>query len=191
MHPILARGNRLAIYFGLWVLVHHFQMDVPTISGVLLAVTALSMVAGTWIGRMVDRHGERRMLALVNVAYVVALLGYGLVDNLFVALLCYVIYSFIMPLSSMGASVYLRKVAAEDEIAPSLAMGITMQHFAAIAVPVAAGFILNYVGYQVPFLVAALFASATFVVTRRLSPETQKSPQRKREEAGRLATARA
>jgi predicted MFS family arabinose efflux permease len=188
----LLDGGRQQIFFsfGLWVLVHNYQLDVPTISAVLLAVTALSMFAGSWIGRMVDRHGERRMLGLVNVAYVVALLGYGLVANLYVALACYVVYSFIMPLSSMGASVYLRKVAAADEMAPSLAMGITMQHFAAIAVPIAAGFILNYVGYQVPFLVAAVFASATFFVTRRLSPETQKSQQRLLEEAGQLAGAR-
>jgi predicted MFS family arabinose efflux permease len=189
----LLDGGRQQIFFsfGLWVLVHHFELDVPMISGVLLVVTAVSMLSGAWIGRMVDRHGERRMLGLVNVAYVVALLGYGLVDNVVVALACYVVYSFIMPLSSMGASVYLRKVAAADEMAPSLAMGITMQHFAAIAVPIAAGFILNYVGYQVPFLVAAVFASATFFVTRRLSPETQKSPQRLLEDAGQLAGARA
>src|SRR5207248_10807353 len=129
----LLDGGRHQIFFsfGLWVLVDHFKLGVPTISGVLVIVTTLSMIASTWIGRMVDRHGERRLLALVNLAYVVALLGYGLVDNVFVALACYVVYSFITPLSSMGASVYLRKVAAIDEIAPSLAMGVTMQHFAA------------------------------------------------------------
>lgn len=190
----LLDGGRQQIFFsfGLWVLVHHFEMDVPHISGVLISVTALSVLCGSWIGRMVDRHGEKRMLSLVNVAYVAALLGYGLVDNVYVALACYVVYSFIQPLSSMGASVYLRKVAPADEIAPSLAMGVTMQHFAAIAVPIAAGFILNYVGYQIPFLVAACFASATFLVTQRLSPETQKSERRAREEsAGPFAAARA
>ena len=120
------------------------------------------------------------------------LLIHGLADdNVVVALFCYVLYSFVMPLSTMGASVYLRKVAAIDEIPPSLAMGVTMQHFAAIAVPVATGFILNYVGYQVPFLVAALFAAGTFLVTRRLSPETQKSPRRLSEDAGTLVRVRA
>lgn len=187
----LLDGGRQQIFFsfGLWVLVHHFEMGVPLISAVLLTITTLSMLLGSWIGRMVDLHGERRMLGLVNVAYVVALLGYGLVDNVAVALLCYVVYSFIQPLSSMGASVYLRKVASEQYIAPSLAMGVTMQHTAAIAVPIATGFVLNYVGYQIPFLVAAVFASVNFFVTKRLSPETQKSPQRAREDALRLAAA--
>jgi MFS family permease len=45
-----------------------------------------------------------------------------------------------------------------------------MQHAAAIVVPIATGFILTMVGYQVPFLIACVFASLTFLVTRRLAP---------------------
>jgi predicted MFS family arabinose efflux permease len=94
-----------------------------------------------------------------------------------------VIYSFIFPLSAIGASTYLRKVAPSEDVAPSLAMGITMQHAAAIVVPIATGFVLNFVGYQMPFLVASGFACLTFLVTRRLSPETQKSERRRAQEA--------
>ncbi len=66
----------------------------------------------------------------------IALVGYALAENVWLAVTCYVIYSFIFPLSAMGATTYLRKVAANDEIAPSLAMGITLQHLAAIVFPV-------------------------------------------------------
>ena len=41
-----------------------------------------------------------------------------------------------MPLSGMGSATYLRKVAIRDEIAPSLAMGVTLMHAAAIVVPI-------------------------------------------------------
>ena len=64
-------------------------------------------------------------------------------------------------------------------------MGVTMQHAAAIVVPVSTGIILNYVGYQVPFLIACGFACFTFVVTRRLDPATQKSPARIAQDAER------
>jgi MFS family permease len=130
-----------------------------------------------------DRYGERPLLAAVNVGYVVALAGYALVDNMAVAVVCYVIYSLIFPISGIGAATYLRKVAVADEIAPSLAMGVTLQHAAAVVVPVATGAVLNYVGYQVPFLIACGFAALTFLVTRRLAPERQKSPRRLAEEA--------
>jgi predicted MFS family arabinose efflux permease len=182
----LLDGGRQQIFFsfGLWVLVNHFGLEVPAISAILLASTGLGMVASPWVGRMVDLHGERRMLAVVNVAYVLALVGYALVDNATMAVLCYVTYTLIFPLSAIGAATYLRKVAPADEVAPSLAMGLTMQHAAAIVVPIATGYVLNYVGYQLPFLVASGFACLTFAVTRRLSPETQKTARRLREEAG-------
>ena len=185
----LLDGGRQQIFFsfGLWVLVHRFGLDVPAISAVLLTVTALSMVTSSWIGRVLDRQGERRMLAAVNIAYVVALAGYALVDHVAVALSCYVIYSFIFPLSALGAATYLQKIAPNDDLAPTLAMGLTMQHAAAVAVPIATGFVLNYVGYQVPFLIAAGFAGLTFTVTRRIAPEAQKSIRRRQEDAAKRA----
>jgi predicted MFS family arabinose efflux permease len=181
----LLDGARQQIFFsfGAWVLVNHFDLGVSAISLVLIAVSATSMVAGAWIGRQLDRRGERKVLAVVNVAYVVALLGYGLVDQVAVAIACFVVYSFIFPLSAMGAATYLRKIATAADVAPSLAMGLTMQHAAAVAVPIATGFVLNFVGYRVPFLIAAGFAVVTFFVTRRLDPATQKSPRRLAEEA--------
>jgi predicted MFS family arabinose efflux permease len=183
----LLDGGRQQIFFsfGLWVLVHRYGMSVPEISALLIAVRGGAMLTSPWIGRMVDKHGERRMLSLVNIAYVFALGGYALIDNVYIASLSYVAYSFIFPLSSIGAATYLRKVAVVDEIAPSLAMGVTLQHTAAIVVPVTTGFILNYVGYQVPFLIACGFAVVTYFVTLRLDPTTQKSPARIAEDEAR------
>jgi len=183
----LLDGARQQIFFsfGLWVLVDHFDLGVPAISAVMLVVAFGAMVAGPWIGRQIDAHGERTMLGIVNIAYIVALLGYALIDQVGIAILCYVIYSFIFPLSAMGASVYLRKIAPARDVAPSLAMGLTMQHAAAVVVPIVTGFVLNFVGYQIPFLVAAGFAAITILVTRRLDPANQKSPLRIQEEAAR------
>jgi MFS family permease len=138
----------------------------------------MNMTLGPWIGRQIDRRGVRRILEIANVGYIVALLGYGFADNESIAIGCYVIYSFIFPLSYIGSSTYLRQIAPPEELAPSLAMGVTMQHVAAIVVPLAAGYILNFVGYQIPFIIACGFAATTFLVTRRLSPETQQVSSR-------------
>ena len=173
----LLDGARQQIFFsfGLWVLVDHFRLDVPAISLIMLVTAFLAMVTGPWIGRMIDIHGEKRMLGIVNIAYIIALLGYALIDNTATAIVCYVIYSLIFPLSAMGAAVYLRKIAPSRDVAPSLAMGITMQHAAAIVVPIATGFVLNFVGYQIPFLVASGFALITVYITQKLDPKAQKS----------------
>lgn len=187
----LLDGGRQQIFFsfGLWVLVNRYGLSVPEISALLIAVRGGAMVTAPWIGRMVDLHGERRMLSLVNIAYILALGGYAMIDNVYIACLAYVTYSFIMPLSSIGSATYLRKVAVSEEVAPSLAMGVTLQHTAAIIVPVSTGYILNFVGYQIPFLIACGFAVLTFFVTQRLDPVSQKSPARIRQDQERAERA--
>ena len=187
----LLDGGRQQIFFsfGLWVLVNNYGMSVPEVSAILIVVRTAAMFSGPWIGKMIDLHGERQMLGIINFAYIFALGGYALVDSVYFAAGCYVVYSFIFPLSSIGSATYLRKVAVGREIAPSLAMGVTLQHAAAIVVPITTGFILNFVGFQVPFLIACVFAVFTIFVTRRLDPLTQKSPARIAEDEARTVVA--
>ena len=178
-------GARQQIFFsfGLWVLIDQYGLGVPQISAVLLMTTAAAMTLTPRIGRAVDTYGERDLLFYVNIAFILALLGYALVSNSILATMCYVVYTFIAPLAPMGATVYLRKIAPSADLAPSLAMGLTMQHAAAIVVPVVTGFVLNYVGYQIPFLVASGFAVVTLLISRRLNASVQKTVAKVQEEA--------
>jgi MFS family permease len=127
---------------------------------------------------MIDRHGERRTLSIINLAYIFALGGYALMNNVLLACLFYAIYTFITPLSPIGAATYLRKIAVPEDIAPSLAMGVTLLHATAIVVPVMAGVILNFTGYQIPFFIACGFACVNAIVTLRLDPKAQRSAAR-------------
>ena len=190
----LLDGARMQIFFsfGLYVLVVIYGMSVREITLLLVATKLVAMLTGPWIGNMIDLHGEKPLLGSLNIIYIVALAGYALIDNVYVASVIFLVYSVIFPLSSVGSATYLRKVAVRDEIAPTLAMGVTLSHAAAIVVPVSTGFILNYVGYEIPFLIACVFASFTIFVTRRLDPATQRSPARIAEDErirGRLAPA--
>jgi predicted MFS family arabinose efflux permease len=177
---MLLDGARQQVFFsfGLWVLVNHFGLDVEHVCLVLLAVTLGCILSVSRLARMVDRYGERRYLSIVNLAYVVALVGYALAPTVLVACLFYFIYALIAPHSQIGAATYLRKIAASADLAPSLSMGLTMNHVAAIIVPIAAGFILNYTGYQVPFYAACGVAVLTFFVCLRLDPSKQRCAAR-------------
>jgi predicted MFS family arabinose efflux permease len=176
----LLDGVRQQVFFsfGLWVLVNRFEFTVAQISLLLLAVTFVGIFSSSYVGRLIDRLGERRVLQAINIGYVVALGGYALANQVWLACLFYLIYSFIAPFSAIGASTYLRKIATPQEIAPSLAMGVTILHATAVAVPVVAGFILNFVGYQIPFFIACVAAIVTVGVTMRLNPAAQRTPAR-------------
>ena len=130
--------QQLFFSFGLWVLVSRFGLGVSAVSLVVIVSTVVAMVSGR--ARAHHRpHGERPTLSATNVAYIVALAGLRLQGNGWLACVCYVIYSFIAPFSAIGAATYLRKIAETEDIAPSLAMGVTMLHATAVVVPVAGG----------------------------------------------------
>jgi predicted MFS family arabinose efflux permease len=181
----LLDGGRQQIFFsfGLWVLAHKFNLDVTRLTMILIGVSLVNTLIGRRVGKLIDRFGERPMLAAANVLYVVALTGYAFSDNIWVLVACYTVYSVIFPISWVGANTYLRKIASHHDIAPSIAMGLTMQHVAAVIVPLATGYILNFYGYQIPFMIACAFAVITMISTRFINPATQKSQSRLAEDA--------
>ena len=181
----LLDGGRQQIFFsfGLWVLAHKFNLDVTRLTMILIGVSLVNTLIGRRVGKLIDRFGERPMLAAANVLYVVALTGYAFSDNIWVLVACYTVYSVIFPISWVGANTYLRKIASHQDIAPSIAMGLTMQHVAAVIVPLATGYILNFYGYQIPFMIACAFAVITMISTRFINPATQKSHSRLAEDA--------
>jgi MFS family permease len=185
----LLDGVRQQIFFsfGLWVLVNRFKLTVSDISLVLLAGTVVAIFSSSYVGRLIDRLGERRVLQGINLGYVVALGGYALSGDKYLACALYVLYSLVSPFSTIGASTYLRKIAVPEEVSPSLAMGVTILHATAVVVPVVAGFILNFVGYQIPFLVACGAALVTVAVTQRLNPTAQRTAARVALDETRLA----
>lgn len=176
----LLDGVRQQIFFsfGLWVLVSRFKLQVQDISLLLIAVTFIAMVSSSRVGRLIDKFGERKVLQVINIGYVVALSGYALANQVYLVCFFYILYSFITLFSGIGASTYLRKIAVPEEIAPSLAMGVTILHATAVVVPVVAGVILNYVGYQVPFFIACLAALIMVPITGRLDPVKQRTAAR-------------
>jgi len=103
------------------------------------------------------------------------------------AMVFYIMYSFIAMFSTLGASTYLRKIAVPEEVAPSLAMGVTILHVTAIVVPVVAGVILNWVGYQIPFFIACFAALVMVFVTAKLNPLAQRSAAKVALDEARLA----
>ena len=186
----LLDGVRQQVFFsfGLWVLVNRFKLGVEDISLLLMTVTFVGIVSSSYVGRLIDRLGERRILQAINIGYVVALGGYALSGRVYLACVFYVIYSFISQFSTIGASTYLRKIAVPEEIAPTLAMGVTILHATAIVVPVAAGIILNFVGYRIPFFIACIASLVMVGVTQRLDPARQRTAARMALDEARLAS---
>ena len=62
---------------------------------------------------------------------------------------------------------YFQKVADHRDIAPSMAVGFTINHIAAVVLP-AIGGILWMVDYRIPFLVGAAFSMVSLIAVQQI-----------------------
>jgi hypothetical protein len=151
------------------ILVYHVPLSamlaLQFINAILIALTA------PVIGRVVDRSGERGPLTFYSVALISVFLGYATLQNrgalyaLF--LIDNVLFSF-----GVGFTTYLHRIARPDELTPCLAMGTTINHIAAVTVPVGGAWLwYHYRNYQLPFWVGVGIAVVSLLATRWLPEE--------------------
>lgn len=144
--------------------------DVPVSSMLLLQLvnSLLICITGPAIGRLVDRIGERGPLTFYSIGLIAVFLGYAtfqsvgalyalfLIDN--------VLFSF-----GVGFTTYLNRIVRPGELTPCLAMGTTMNHIAAVAVPYGGAMLWQTTrNYQLPFWVGVGVAAVSMIATRWL-----------------------
>jgi MFS family permease len=142
------------------------------VNSILIAVTAPKM------GRWVDRIGERRPLMYYAVGLMLVFLGYATLQNVWILyalfLIDHVLFSF-----GVGFTTYLHRIVRPGELTPCLAMGTTMNHIAAVSVPIGGALLWSATGnYQVPFWVGLFIAAVALVATQRLphGPRPSEAP---------------
>jgi len=168
-------GSRQQIYFAFapFVLVEHFDVPARGLLVVLLIGALIKWVLGTTIGRLVDSHGEKRIL---NVAYCLHLLlfvGFAFAPNVWFAYAAYLGYNF-MFLFSIGTTTYIKKICRPGDLAPSLAMGVSLAHVTAIVVPVFGATLWETLGYRFPFLFGTVFIALSLYFTQKIDVEAQR-----------------
>lgn len=165
--------KQLFITFAPWVIVSVYGKPTSVMAALFFAGGLAGVVLQPVIGAAVDRLGERFMLGLEALILIPVCLLYGFArfflpeDIAFaVVCLCYVADSLLLSFG-MARSVWLKNTAeAPEDIAPTLAMGVSIDHVFSIAVALAAGLLWDAAGFQWVFLAGAGIAAANFIATR-------------------------
>ena len=149
-------GSRRQIFstFAIFLLVRIYHVDVRAVTILLLFNTLVTMASALPIGRLIDRMGERWMLIGNYVILTVLFAGYALVHTLLLLGVLFCLDNMLFGCSS-AITTYLGRIAAPGELTPSLAMGSTANHIAAVGVPVLGGLIWYSFGYQITFFMGA------------------------------------
>ena len=159
--------RQIFVTFALFALVKTFGVDVTTIITLSLINSCANICMAPFVGKLIDRFGERSVLTVNFAALTLIFVGYGAVKNVNVLFVLYVVDNLFM-LFTLSLSTYIGRIAAPEELRASLSMGITMNHVAAVLMPLVGGFLWSYLGYSAVFYLGAGIAAATLVLARRL-----------------------
>ncbi|MGP3697659.1 MFS transporter [Rhodobacter sp. NSM] len=139
-------GARRQIFtvFAAFMMVEHFGFEVDEVTGLFLINFLVNMLASPWIGRMVQRHGERRMLMIEHTGLTLVFLAYGGIYafgwGVAVAAVLYVIDHLFFGMA-FALKTYFQKIADPADIAPTAAVAFTINHIAAVFLPAALGYL--------------------------------------------------
>jgi MFS family permease len=188
-------GCRFEIFqtFALFALVDAYGVSVQTITGLLIFNALTNWWVAPIFGRMVDTRGERWVLTMTYIMHTVAFVGFGVFNLRFIMfgaqllgipaaqvdqdmarfvvtgiLMAMYVIARIFMVSGMSINTYLRKIAEPKDLSPSLAMGVSTSHAAAIVIPITAGLLWQAFGYEVSFFFGAIFVLMSLFFTQKI-----------------------
>ena len=168
--------KQMFITFAIFALVKVHGMPVTTTMVLVLINQILVTLTGPTVGRWVDRFGERRMLSWSYVGLIFVFLGYATVTHRPTLYVLYCIDNVIF-FGGIALTTYLYKIAPSEDLKPTLSMGVTMNHAAAVTAPLVGGFAWYYFGYEVIFYAGAVVAFISLIVCQWVGPAIEPVPE--------------
>jgi predicted MFS family arabinose efflux permease len=164
--------RQIFVVFAGFLMVEKFGFGVEDITLLFLLNAAINMWLAPRIGRFVARWGERRALILEYIGLIGVFAGYAVVENAALAAGLYVVDHLFFALS-LAINSYFQKIADAADIASTAGVSFSIDHTAAVTVPVVLGF-LWLTSPALVFLIGSAMAAFSLLlalnVPRRPSP---------------------
>jgi hypothetical protein len=159
--------RQIFIVFAGFMMVERFGFEVHEITALYLINLIANMFFAPLAGRAVARYGERNVLVVEYIGLVLVFLAYGGVYffewGVWVAAVLYILDHFFFALA-LGRKTYFQKVADPGDIAPTAAVAFTINHIAAVFLPVGLGLLWLF-SPAVVFLLAAAMAFVSLILS--------------------------
>ncbi len=164
--------RQIFVAFAVYLLVRKFEFSVQQIAALFLINNVINYYLSPFIGKCIVRFGERKVLSLEYLSLIVIFAGYTMVDSK-IAVACLYIADHIFFNFAIAIRTFFQKIADPRDIAPSMAAGFTINHIAAVILPVIGG-ILWMVDYRIPFIAGAFFSLLSLILVQQISGQLKK-----------------
>ena len=148
--------RQIFVAFAVFLLVKKFGFTVQQIAILFLINNVVNVFVNPFIGKFIVKYGERKLLSIEYFFLIPIFIAYAYVDSKIIVGLLYVLDHVFFTFAT-GIKTYFQKIALPEDIAPSMAMGFTINHIAAVVLPVIGG-LLWMVDYKIPFIAGAFFS---------------------------------
>jgi predicted MFS family arabinose efflux permease len=173
-------GSRRHIFttFAVFLLVGERGVTAQTITVLFVINNLVSTFAYQQFGKVITRFGERRILTLNFVLLIPVFLGYAYIPLLPVLYLLFVTDHVLFG-SRIALQSYFQKIAVRpSEITPNISLGQTINHIAAVIIPVVGGVVWETLGSRYTFLVGVGIVLLSLVAVRWMRVEHVAAPDR-------------
>ncbi|MDD7910413.1 MULTISPECIES: MFS transporter [Pseudovibrio] len=158
-----ARRQIFTVFAG-FLMVERFGYDVHEVASLFLVNGLINVFLAPKIGALIGRFGERNALTFEYVGLIGVFITYAFVTNAYVAGALYILdHAFFAVAIAMRT--YFQKIADPADIAPTAGVAFTINHIAAVFIPVVFGAIWLYSPAAV-FLAGAGMAFVSLVLAR-------------------------
>lgn len=163
---VFLSGARRQIFmvFAGFLLVEKFSYSAASIASLYLANYVFNLLFAAKVGKLISVIGERRALSFEYVGLILVFVAYAFVDNAKIAGALYIIDHFFFAFA-IAVKTYFQKIAHPQDIASTAGVAFTINHIAAVVLPVMLGLVwLN--SHALVFLIGAAIASMSLVLSQ-------------------------
>jgi predicted MFS family arabinose efflux permease len=176
--------RQLFLTFGGFLLVMKFGYSVADVATLMLITTAANTALAPRLGRLVMEIGERRTIMIENVVLIGVFAGYATTGSATVAGGLFVVDGIFFTLT-LAQRTYLQKIADPADMAATSSVSFTINHIAAVVVPITFGMIGSVNPAIIFWLgtgIACISLACSFLVPRHPGPgaETVLAPAERR-----------
>ena len=130
--------RQIFVVFAGFLMVEKFGFSVGEISILFLINASLNIFLAPRIGKLIGLIGERRALILEYIGLILVFLGYALVESSAFAIFLYIIDHLFFAMA-IAQKTYFQKIANPADIASTAGVSFTINHIAAVVIPVIFG----------------------------------------------------
>ncbi len=139
---VFMSGARRQIFmvFAGFLMVERFGYTVSNIALLFLINATLNVLFARKIGRLIAKVGERKALMIEYIGLMLVFAGYAVVEVPWMGAVLYVLDHLFFALA-ISLKTYFQKIAAPEDIASTAGVSFTINHIAAVGLPVVFGLI--------------------------------------------------